>query len=246
LRKELRVKPLLVLLLAAAVLSAASPARAQWGINLFVDECGAGTTQASVTNACTLNSGTAFTLVGSAVIPELTRVGFIGCMSTLDVAPSDWVVPDWWRLDACRAVGFIASDGATVTSACPSIWENGLPATTMINGFPIYGGAHMRLYIGSVLAIENAYDFTGDGATELGVFRLTVTHRKTLGDGACTGCTTGAVVVLQEINLQTLTDTPDTFLRLTNPLVNTSVSYNGGQGVPARNRTWGAIKALYR
>lgn len=86
-------------------------------------------------------------LVGSAVLPEVTRVGFIGCMSTLDVTPSDWVVPDWWRLDACRAAGFV---------------------------------------------------------------------------------------------------TPYTFLRLTNPLVNTSVSYNGGQEVPVRNRTWGAIKALYR
>jgi hypothetical protein len=69
------------------------------------------------------------------------------------------------------------------------------------------------------------------------------------GAGSCAGCTTPADILLLEIDLESLTDTPDTYLRLTAPLLDNGVTYNGGAScryVPAINRTRGAIKALYR
>jgi hypothetical protein len=246
-----------VTILAVAMLSlTASLAMAQ--INLYVNDCGAGSSTSTVTNACTLNTGTAFVAYASLIMPAVTRVGFVGCVGVLDVQTTDaGQINDWWRGDAgsCRATGFsVAADGA-IGGSCATLWDNVPPAGSNLTS--LYGVAESpanrtRFLLGVVLASTDAYDLTGDGATEMSVFKFTVLRAKTLGATACVGCATPACLVLNEINMQTLTDSPETFLRLVTPASNNHINYNSFTGavcpdaVPVRNRTWGSVKALYR
>lgn len=239
-----------ILTLSAALLLVAAVASAQ--VNLYVTDCGAASTVKSVTNTCTLNTGTAFIAFGSVVIPPVTRVGFVGAQSVVDIQSSSATLPDWWRADACRSAGFsIAADGA-MGGSCPTLWDAVPPAGSNLTGqYGLHGANSERLLLGTVLASTDAYDFQGDGATELSVFKMTVLRTKTLGATACTGCATGACIVLNEVNLQTLTDSPDTFLRLTSPVANNFITYNAGAppcpgSTPTQSRTWGSVKALYR
>jgi hypothetical protein len=239
-----------IVTLSFALMLCASAAMAQ--VNLYVGDCGANSTTTSVTNTCTLNTGTAFIAFGSVVVPPVTRIGFVGAQSVVDIQSSSATLPDWWRADACRSAGFsISADGA-MGGSCPTLWDAVPPAGSNLTGqYGLHGANSERLLLGTVLASTDAYDLQGDGTTELSVFKLTVLRTKTLSATACTGCATGACIVLNEVNLQTLTDSPDTFLRLTTPIANSYLTYNAGAppcpgSTPTQSRTWGSVKALYR
>ncbi len=241
--------------LCALLLSSAATARAQ--VNFYLNDCGQGTTLANtVTNDCTTNTGIAFTAYASMVMPAVTKAGFIGSRGVLKVQTKDTgAINDWWRADTCRPTGFVLAADATMGGSCPTLWDTHPGAGANLSA--VYGAVNdplnrITFYLGQVLGSADAYDLTGDGVTELSVFRLSVMNAKTVGSPSCAGCATAACLVLTEIDLEGLQDTPQTFLRLTEPLVNDWISYNGYEAgpcpsnVPARNRTWGAIKALYR
>jgi hypothetical protein len=236
-------------LLSAALLCCASLADA--GVNLYVTDCSQGSSVNSVTNACDTNAGAAFTVVASCVVPIVTQPAFVGAMGVLDVQAGAAQLPNWWRLDGCRGgrefAATLASDPA-MGGSCPTIWDRVTPAgnnVTAISG--IDGPNRVRFLLGAVLASQDAYDLEGDGVTELSVFKFTILNTKTVGTGSCAGCTTGACLVLNEIQLYTLSH----YFRITTPLSNNFITYNSGApacaaSTPARNRTWGAIKSLYR
>ncbi len=240
------------LLTVAALCLTASLASAQ--INFYTNDCGQGTTQGNtVTNTCLSNSGTAFTSYCSMVMPAVTEVGFVGSIGVIDVMTMAATVDDWWRQDTCRQTGFGLVADNTMGGTCPTLWDVVPGAGANLGSiYGVHGNNWIRFVLGQVLVATNAYDLTGDGVTETSVFKFTVLKSKSVGTGACAGCTDGACLVLNEINLQTLTDTPATFLRLTTPITNNFVNYNSFTGascpsaVPTRNRTWGAVKSLYR
>ena len=88
--------------------------------------------------------------------------------------------------------------------------------------------------------------------TEVYSFKAIIDDAKTTGLGACGGCTGGACIVLQSIRLLQPVGVGD-FL-LTNPAASQYVVWQGWSDprvqcpavTPARTRTWGAIKAIYR
>ena len=244
---------------AFASLLLASTATAGPGINLYYDDCGAGHPLTAATSACATNDGVALTLVGSAILPQVTRVGFCGAAVTCDVTVEGATLPDWWRManpfssdPACRtnAIDF-AMDG-TVSPGCPTLWDThpNVSVAFAVHDFAA-GPNTVRLLGASVLNSIDAYDLTGDGVTELGVFRFTIHQGQSTGSNACAGCAVRADITLREINLQTLADTQESIVRLTTPIRSNVVTWQGGLAAPdhttpARNRSWGAIKALYR
>jgi hypothetical protein len=108
----------------------------------------------------------------------------------------------------------------------------------------------VRLNAGA--AITSSIVISGDGVTEYGVCKIAISKSKSAGTGACAGCTTGACLTLNEINFQPAAQDA-AWTRFTNPTVDGSnvVSYNktfascAAAATPVRNRSWGAIKALY-
>jgi hypothetical protein len=167
-------------------------------------------------------------------------------------------IEDWWRGDTCRPTGFSLLTDASITSSCTAtLWDTVAPAGNNI-GF-VYGAensptSRMRFALGAVLYPDQTYNLTGDNTTETVVFKWTVLKAKSVGAGACAGCASGACIVLNEIQFQGQNDLSEAdYVRVTQPIVNNHISYNAAAGlptcpdmVPVKNRTWGAVKALYR
>jgi hypothetical protein len=251
-----------VTILVAAMLALSASFAMASGINFYVGECGAGTTTNTVTNTCTTNSGTAFIAYGSVIIPAVTKTGFIGTVGIVDVQNNGATVDDWWRADACRGTTpfSLVTDGTAATAACAgTVWDTAAPAGNNIQPQYQVAGSNQplnrfRFVLGAVLLPSDAYDLTGDNTTELIDFKWTMLKAKSVGTGSCAGCANGVCMVLNEIQFQGLNDQSEAdFLRVTNPITNQFISYNAAAGiptcpdaVPVRNRTWGAVKALYR
>ncbi len=245
-----------VLALSVALTLCASAAMAQVSFN--IGDCSPYTTGLAInnatTNTCLSNSGTAFAAWCSIVMPAVTRVGFVGAQGVIDITSSQTTLPDWWRQDTCRPTGFGVVADNTIGGTCGTLWDVVPGAGSNLGSiYGVHGANTIRMLLGQVLVATNAYDLIGDGVTEQSVFKYTVLKVKSVGTGACTGCSFGTCLVLNEINLQTLTDTPSTFLRLTSPIPGASdfITYNAGAptcggSTPTQNRTWGSVKALYR
>ena len=76
-------------------------------------------------------------------------------------------------------------------------------------------------------------------------------NARTLGD-ACPGCETGVCIVLNSIKINQPVGTPGGDKFVTAPAARNVAVWQGGIGgacgpaTPARNTTWGSVKALYR
>jgi hypothetical protein len=249
-----------VLAITCALLLFASLAHAD-GIGLYVGaDCG--TPETSITNACTSNAGSALVLTGTIVVPAATKKAFVGTVAILAISNGTPLISNWWRLDTgggqCRgyysALSAVLGPTLSTPQCTATIWDNKTPQQTFAIAQTTYPSQE-RIYIDGVLAEQDYYDFAGDDATELMDFRLTVSNAASVGTGSCSGCTQGACIVLNEIHLEGANDlSPSDFLRVTTPLNGRNyVAYQPGApagcgiyATPARNRTWGALKSLYR
>ncbi len=240
------------LLLAGVLMLVAGTTRAQISLNL--DDCSTGPSNHASTFACASNSGTVMTAYCSVVVPPVTRVGFFAATAVLDGASSSLKMPSWWDSNSCRPSAFVVAADPAMGGSCRTLWD-AVPGTGvwLSSLFRFYGSDRVRFVLTQMLPEADAYDLTGDGTTELSVFKFTVLADKTVGLGSCAGCATGVCFNLNEINLIRITDTPDTYLRLTGPFTGAStyVTFqSGGPSCPAAtptlNRSWGAVKAQYR
>jgi hypothetical protein len=242
-----------ILTLSAALMLCASMAMAG-GVGLYIGtDCG--TPSQAATTTCTSNSGTAMVLTGTAVVPY-DKPNFVGTVGILDVQTALATVPDWWRADGCRGTAPFAlvTDGTLSSTNCDqTFWDAAAPAGNNINAQNTVGGSRERFVLGAVLYPSDVYTFTGDDATELLNFRFTVLKGKTVGTGSCAGCTQGACIVLNEIQLQGSTDLSEAdYVHITQPLGGRNyVTFQAGAptcagSTPTQNRTWGSVKALYR
>lgn len=248
-----------VITLTVAMLSlAASFAFAQGSISLYVGDCGAGTTTNSVTNACTSNTGSALSVVGSCVLPS-DIADFISAGAVMDVQTDAATIPDWWRGDqtGCRTGAMTALMDNTVASSCATIWDSGSTVAVfqVMATDPSRTGNDVpvnRVRFNAVGALTVAAPLTADGTTELGVVKFSVSRAKSVGTGACTGCSAAACLVLNEVNLLHETSGLPPVVITNGSTTNRMVTYNSGlslvcpDAVPVRNHTWGSVKALYR
>ena len=237
---------------AAALLLLTPAAGSACGVNLLLDDCGAGTSLNAATSTCASNTGPAMTLVGSilppaGVIPQWAAMGM-----SIDIVTSSATLPDWWRLDTghCRAGAIAFAGDATVSPSCPTLWDGRLPLSVFTVQPGVWGANRLRLNGGVALG-DSVRDLVCDGVTELGAFRVTIMNAHTAGTGACAGCDVAACLVLQEINLQTLTGDFSSWVRMSQPLKSNYVTWQTGYpacpaATPTQNRSWGAVKAQYR
>jgi hypothetical protein len=239
-----------ILTLTAAMMLLASMAMAQSGVNLYVGDCSAGTAVHSATNACTSSTGTAFTAVGSVVL-SMPDPDFIGAACILDLQTTQSALPDWWRGDAtgCRGGAFAMLMDQTVTPSCATIWDQSTAAPTSVFAVMPFVNGPGRVRFNGGAAVLSSLVIPQDGA-ELGVFKLSISKAKTTGATVCAGCTYGACLVLNEINLQPMANGV-AWQRYTNAIANNYITYQAGAPTcagttPTNNKSWGSIKAMYR
>jgi hypothetical protein len=242
--------------------------------NLSWDHCAADGRIADRTFTCDTNTGSE-TIVLSMVLHDSTRTGVVAWQAMLDVTPVTQAVPAWWGLGQgmCRSSAYqFLADWSGVA----------LPPTTC---WPWYGSnlasgvvqftfdATDRFHVGIAAGL---YDPATTSSTlldgqEYALCRIRITHAKSVGTGACEGCTVPACIGVSQLELQYFGRPTDYFAGAGA----NSVTWQGGYvasypthsgapcshpslcpyanqlqcttpPVPAHGRTWGVIKALYR
>lgn len=239
----------IVTLTAALLAFGASMAFAAGGISLRYGGCAADGGTSAAVFACDVTTGQEV-LYASVVLPA-NMPRFLGTSALVDVTVEAPTLPDWWLTAAgqCRANAISMSFDATVlATACADIW-GGTPNLAV---FQLQQGLHgpntVRLNGGAAVQAGQEIALVADDVTELNVARVVINHSKTTGAGACAGCQAGVCIVLQECYLQQPAGLP--LYRLSTPISNV-VTFNNGAldcagATPTQNKTWGAVKGMYR
>lgn len=220
------------------------------GINLGWDDCpGGGTYALAETFACNTNVGF-HTLVGSFVAPA-GIVNMTGNEIVIDLKTSAAAFPAWWSLATglCRAGSLSSSfDFTGGPFSCYDYWQGG--ALGGIAMLPPSGTLARIKAVCALPAGDPRITSVPEGL-HLYSFKANINSAKTVGAGSCGGCTAEMCIVLNEIAFTQAE--PQQRTPITNPAVSNYVvwqSYTGWAGcpgaTPARQQTWGSIKALYR
>ena len=235
----------------AAMLLVASSAFAA-GVRLSWSTCAGDGLVQNLTFACNTNTGSRFIVASflvDATIPEVN--GDEICLDLITQATP--ALPDWWSLfsaGSCRQTGLsiAAHDGA----GCPDMFAG--QASMNIAAYQLNkpnGGTPLgTARILCVNAVQQAAIVTLDPQFEYAAAHWSISNAKTVGTGACAGCTTPVCFVLNRLNITTEGGITDTALEGPNSPGENMVTFQGAgadcQAVPTRNATWGAVKSLYR
>lgn len=239
-----RIAALFVTLLALA----APPAMAQGGLNLYWNGCSADAEHAqSMTFACDTNTGPSFALWASVIVPaDMPR--FAGAHAIVDVY--FWYrgsVPSWWLTNSgqCRAHAISMTFAPVeIATSCPDIWGGSAIVSVFQPQLGVQGPNTLRLDGAAAIQVGQEIHVPADGA-ELNVGKILISRVKSTGAGACAECSSCAVLAFSQCKLQQAAGVGD--YTVTQPLSG-FVSWNGSCPPPdaAQNRTWGAVKGMYR
>jgi hypothetical protein len=202
--------------------------------------------------ACNTNTGGGHILVGSFVASSyLVRVtGFASVMDAQAATPG---AQDWWqmRTGGCRGTAAMTSNfdftGGPFT--CLDYWQGGAIGGHQVNT-PV-GNRNRILATAALPAMDSRIGPIPEG-TEVYCLKLTMNNSKTVGLGACAGCTTPVCIVLNQIFVTNEPGNPAGNKTITFPIANTATWQGGISGeeclaaTPAKNSTWGQVKSLYR
>lgn len=238
-----------VLLLLAALLSARTVSAAP-GLNLRWDAC-ASQGVSSRSFACNTNTGTNL-MVGSYVAPsgvtQLTGTE-MALLATFDGGS----VPSWWQM---KNVGTCRQAALTMQvvrnpawTACLDQWTTS--AFGSIGSYTIGSPTANNVQIKLISAVFSGGAGPLTSGAEYFNFTLTISNVKTVGTGACTGCSTPGCVILQSIKLTQPVGVGDHVITTpvtsgSNVVTWQSVAPISCLGTPVRNTTWGSIRSLYR
>jgi hypothetical protein len=251
LREDLVKKPLLML---AFALLAATPALAQ--VNLAWRNCiavttGSNSALANINYACDGTFAVNRLVVSFIAPPNVTQ--FIGTEFEIEISTPSAILPDFWRMGVgeCREVSWVAPSnfsglGNTTTCRNPFAGSNTLGGYQYTSGSPTAGKATAL----HVLGRDTPIGLTAGQQYMSHVITMD-TYRDVdfEGSGVCAGCQIPACLTVTHLTVQQVSPLPG--FPMTNADVRKSVTWQGGTTAcagetPARNHTWGAIKAIYR
>jgi hypothetical protein len=224
------------------IVVAAADASAQ--LRLTWDACGS----VGVKNrdfACNTNAGSE-RLIGSFMPPPgITALN--GQAATLYADFDNGMIPSWWTFGAaprCRAAtsmrSVFSNDG--VSGAC--LWyfpERGVQGAHLPDEAPWWPG---RLRIRTVAAIHAELVGPVSPDSEQYAFSLSIDHARTVGTGACAGCTTYGEFWFEELLLTQPVGVGDFTLQREWGW-DAWVSWQQ-HPTPAHGPSWGRLKTLYR
>ncbi len=236
--------------LLAAALVACAPGRSFAAEELWLRwfECAASGQQANVVN-CAVPTLPRSLYVAACPATSVDQV--VGTNMVFDVVADAATLPGWWQLapGGCRAGRLTADASFGATVACVDAWNEA--GVALIQGYearPGGGPNELRFVVVAGVLPGNAVVMPG------GEPRALVHVVMDLADvisTPCAGCATGACIVLNSVELVRLPGAPGGSVTLTQPAAdgsNFAIWQSGAAcvSVPARNRTWGQIKAMYR
>ena len=231
------------------------------GLALRWDRCYADGGLINKAFACDTDTGTE-TLVGS-VFRTKDAPQRSGVEVLLTLATAGASLPAWWafkNLATCRRNELSANSVIPPASVGCIDWGSG----TAVAGLAAYtigtsGPTTARILAATGVSQSNLANLTK--GNEYFLITLLVTHVKTLGTGACLGCTMPACIVFTSAKLDISVPSAAEDQYFDYPINGTDsnyVTWQGGAGVgssagtgcpaatPTRSSTWSAVKTLYR
>jgi len=238
-----------ILMCALMVSIAERAAAGPGGLNLGWFDCSGSPATLNRSFACNTNLGINV-LVGSFVAPCcVTAMSANEIVMNLQSASVTW--PAWWGLAAglCRSTALTPSfDFTAGPFTCIDYWEAGAIGGLLLDQIL---GNRARLRVVCALPAGSSQIRPVEEGTEVYSYKANIRNTKTVGT-ACTGCQTGMCIVLNSILIDQPPGTPGGNKFVSMPAVRNYALWQGGTGgdclqsTPARNTTWGSIKALYR
>ena len=242
-----------VTLLCSVLLAFSATVASAAGINLSWTKCaGEGSGTQNRTFACASNSGSQ-TAVGSLIAPAGVT-GASGNEVVLDIQSGGTALPLWWAFKnagTCRqnsmSLNFVADGGNTVC-----VDEFGGGGAGGIGAYTIgFLGNPTRARM--TAAIATAAPGPLDADVEYFAFNMLINNLKTVGTGACAGCSVPVCLILNSIKITQGVGVGDYFLSQAGAPGSNIVTWQGGNvggggcsATPAKNATWGSVKSLYR
>ncbi len=236
----MRMGPALGALLALLLPSAAL---AQGNLILDWNDCSTGGAKDQFF-ACDTNDGAPFVAYASIILPD-TLPGVVTATFSFDLnVEGAWPVP-WWQVSfgSCRSQSLDVPFGSwKLETSCLPLWNDVQTAGTFQIRDAERPGFEMQVYGGAAGSASHARP---DG-TEYVAIEMRIDRAHTVGPDACAGCSLGAEIVFDLCVLDQGGHGP-TYV-LTQPAWPGAnrITWNAGPPVAAANRTWGAIKTLFR
>jgi len=255
------MRRLLGLSVVAAMLFVASSALAAPGVNLSWSFCaGEGTGSNNRAFACASNAGGNQLVISFELAADLPQVS--GNEIVIDVLTQQATLPAWWdfkNAGACRQLALSFNTTADAGNVVCLDWAAG-GATGGIGSYdqagivpigsidPSLANAHRRLKI--ALAVPQAGIQDLFAASEYFAGNIGINNTKTVGTGACAGCTEPMCVVLNSVKCTTPVAANDVTIGNGSTPGSNIVTWQGVGpnclSVPTKNVTWGQVKSLYR
>ncbi len=237
------------------------------GVNLAWDQCWPEGGTAYKCFACATDSGY-HTVVGSFALDE-PMSDFNTLAAMIDGESLSPELPAWWQMfnaGSCRPLGLVVSFDFLDSpgTACTDPWQG-----QAVGGVAAYQTAlfppppPLNVPLSNRLRIKLAGWLSQNVALEAGVeyyaFKVRIRNVQTTGASACAGCAVGVCLALTDLEVYSVASGR----RFVTPyyLANMGVGWQNAEfwqyewagcnadahcPVPARSRTWGSIKALYR
>ena len=235
----------------AAMLLVASSAFAA-GVRLSWQTCGGDGLIQNRTFACAANTGNSIIVGSYQLDADILQVNGDELVVDL-IAQTAPTLPDWWTFvtpGTCRttSLSIAAQDGTN----CPDMF--GLQASMNIAAYQLNkanGGTPLgTARILCVNAVQTSLIVDLTAGQEYGIAKWTINNQKSVGTGACTGCTVPVCIVFNSANITTEGGVSDTKLTTPQNPGENMITWQGAgadcNAVPTRNTTWGAVKSLYR
>jgi hypothetical protein len=227
------------------ILLLAPQARAS-GINLSWSECGpAGTMMRSF--ACNTNEGHHDMVASFDPPPGLTAVD--GAIGIIDLCLGGVPLTPWWQFinaGSCHqtALSALAYD-AGVSGACTDYWQ-GAASSSVHYQVGYQGWDSARIVVNLTMPVQAAGPV--EPGTEYHAFTVRIRNDDTAGSSGCGGCNIPACIVLNEIFLSQAGENVGIINTLNSNYIQWQSGFIPGCPfvVPVKNRTWGAVKTLYR
>jgi len=226
-----------------SLLLAVAPVSSHAQVNLAWNAClGAPTAADYVAYACDgSRDGAPFRLSMSFVLSE--DVESTATLALVDIQSPYGQLPDYWQLypGGCRESIFSASSGIDATY-CGSPWPPG--------GFGFSSAAKAAPWgVQMQVGLANAAHLLHPGTYSAGQLQFDPILDVDNGFGSCEGCAQEICFRLRSVSLVRCCE-PDYVL--SGPATRDYVHWQGptpglcAGATPTRNRTWGAVKAIYR
>lgn len=244
------------LLLAGALIAGTVSVASAESISMFWDDCGAGGGVQNKNFACASNAGQADFYVSCD--PPAGVVNTNGHNHLIDLQSASDPLPDWWDFKnsgTCRINSLLAfgdfSVGTSGGTGCPDPWGGTGNAGVAAYTKGYLGDPRKARLIGSIAYSGPAVAMPP--GTEYYSIRFRINYQKTVGTGACLGCSDPVCIVVNMVRIAQPAPDP-TFPIEVSPQVNNFITWQGGviggsgcpAEVPVQNGSWGRVKSLYR